>query len=159
MLKFRSSAFHHGITKVQIEEVLADRWNMAKWFQIHNDKDGNSQKINIRGVKMPKLTDKERQLRRKKLQEDALQSVMARGQFNFRLDGEDIKRLYELAGRRQEPVSVMVREWVLERLEKEETSKYSAPLWAQEFEQRLTKTIDKLHTLLNKQGFTKPGHF
>ena len=93
---------------------------------------------------MPKLTDKERQKRRKELQENALQSVMARGQFNFRLDGEDIKRLYELAGRRQKPVSVLVRQWVLERLEKEETNKNSTPLWAQEFEERLIHNIDKL---------------
>jgi len=89
---------------------------------------------------MPKLTEKEREQRRKKLQTEALESVMARGQFNFRLDGKDIKRLYELAGRQQRPVSAMVREWVLECLEKEETNKYLAPPWVQELERRLSHT-------------------
>ena len=89
---------------------------------------------------MPKLNDKEREQRRKKLQTEALESVMARGQFNFRLDGPDIKRLYELAGRQQKPVSAMVREWVLNCLEKEETNKYSTPPWVQELEQRLMHT-------------------
>lgn len=89
---------------------------------------------------MPRLTDEQRQQRRKKLQEEALESVAARGQFNFRLGGQDIKRLYELAGRRKKPVSALVREWVLERLEMEETDKCPAPPWAQELEQRLTHT-------------------
>lgn len=93
---------------------------------------------------MARLSDKEREKRRKKVQEDALESVIARGQFNFRLEGTDIKRLYELAGKRQQAVSSMVRQWVLERLEVEETNKYSIPLWAQDFEQRLTHTISKL---------------
>jgi len=102
------------------------------------------QRITIKLDKMPKLTDKEREQRRKKLQTEALETVAARGQFNFRLDGEDIKRLYELAGHRQQPVSTMVREWVLERLQMEETGKYPTPPWAQALEQRLTHTIDKL---------------
>ncbi len=93
---------------------------------------------------MPKLTDKEREQRRKKLQEEALETVAARGQFNFRLDGQDIKRLYELAGYRKLPVSAMVRDWVLERLSIEESSKFSTPLWAQELEQRLIHAIDRL---------------
>lgn len=42
MLKFRSSAFAHGITQIQIEEVLADKWGMTKWFTIHDDDEGNS---------------------------------------------------------------------------------------------------------------------
>jgi hypothetical protein len=86
---------------------------------------------------MPRLTDKEREQRRRKLQEEALESVAARGQFNFRLEGKDIKRLYELAGTRKKPVSALVREWVLERLESEEANKCHAPIWAQELDQRL----------------------
>ncbi len=89
---------------------------------------------------MPRLTDEERQKRRQKMQEEALQAVAARGQFNFRLDGEDIRRLYELAGKRSRPVSAMVREWVLERLEMEEHSKCPTPLWAEALGQRLAHT-------------------
>ena len=80
---------------------------------------------------MPKLTVEQREQRRQKLQEEALESVAARGQFNFRLDGQDIKRLYQLAGKHHTPVSTMVREWV-ERLTVEETSAHQAPLWAQD---------------------------
>ena len=94
--------------------------------------------------KMPKLTDKEREQRRKKVQEEALEAVAARGLFNFRIDGPDIKRLYELAGYRQQPVSAMVREWVLERLAAEENNKISAPLWAQALEDRLIHAIDRI---------------
>lgn len=89
---------------------------------------------------MPKLTPKELELRRKKLQEDALESVAARGQFNFRLDGTDIKRLYELAGNRQKPVSAMVREWVIERLAEEEANTTDAPAWAQLLQEHLLTT-------------------
>lgn len=86
---------------------------------------------------MPRLTDEEREQRRRRLQEEALESVAARGQFNFRLDGKDIKRLYALAGKRQKAVSAIVREWVLERLELEETNNYSGPAWAQELKKQL----------------------
>lgn len=43
MPKFQASAFEHGITEDQIEEVLANRWGTTKWFQIHDDGEGNSQ--------------------------------------------------------------------------------------------------------------------
>jgi hypothetical protein len=89
---------------------------------------------------MPKLTDAERDARRKRMQEEALDAVAARGQFNFRLEGQDIKRLYALAGTRQKPVSAMVREWVLERLETEEANKHAAPVWARALEDRLAHT-------------------
>jgi type II secretory pathway component PulJ len=87
---------------------------------------------------MPRLTDEQREQRRRRMQEEALESVAARGQFNFRVDGQDIKRLYEQAGKQKKPVSAMVREWVLERLATEETNPHAAPLWAQELSQRLT---------------------
>jgi len=89
---------------------------------------------------MPKLTMEEREQRRKKVQDEALEAVAARGQFNFRVDGDAIKRLYALAGARQMPVSTLVREWVLERLETEETNKHPAPVWARALEDRLAHT-------------------
>ncbi|MBI4533206.1 MAG: ribbon-helix-helix protein, CopG family [Candidatus Melainabacteria bacterium] len=103
---------------------------------------------------MAKLTDKQRDQRRRRLQDEALESVAARGQFNFRLDGKDIKRLYELAGQRKKPVSAMVREWVLERLEREESNTSAAPTWAQELSQRLTHTevLLALFTLGSSHG-------
>lgn len=89
---------------------------------------------------MPKLSDEEREQRRQKVQKEALEAVAARGQFNFRLDGTDIKRLHKLAGQRQTPVSAMVREWVLERLKTEESNSTVAPVWAQQLEERLKHT-------------------
>lgn len=87
---------------------------------------------------MPRLTEDEREQRRRKLQQEALDSVAARGQFNFRLDSGDIRRLYQLAGLRQKPVSAMVREWVVERLDKEEvTEAPPAPPWADELDRRM----------------------
>lgn len=93
---------------------------------------------------MPKLSDKQREQRRKKLQDEALSAVAARGQFNFRLDGNDIKRLYALSDQRQKPVSAMVREWVLERLVMEENGKYATPPWVQELEQQLIIDMGKV---------------
>jgi hypothetical protein len=113
---------------------------------------------------MARLTPTEREERRKKVQQEALESVAARGQFNFRLEGKDIKRLYELAGRRRQPVSAMVREWVLERLDTEESNKHQTPIWAQGLEQRLMHTEVCLLMALsllgdpnqkNREAFTK----
>ena len=90
---------------------------------------------------MPRLTDEEREKRRQKVQQEALEAVAARGQFNFRLDAKDIKRLYQLAGSRQRPVSAMVREWVLERLELELSGGEPAvPSWAKHLEQQMNHT-------------------
>ncbi len=47
VLRFRASAFQHGITKDQMEEVLASQWGMTRWFKIHDDHDGNSQDMVI----------------------------------------------------------------------------------------------------------------
>ena len=47
MLRFRESAFDHGITEDQIREVIANKWGMTKWFPIHDDSDGNSQDMAV----------------------------------------------------------------------------------------------------------------
>ena len=104
---------------------------------------------------MPKLTPQEREKRRKKVQDQALEAVAARGQFNFRLDGKDIKRLYALAAARKKPVSAMVREWMLERLELEETNKNPAPMWARALEDRLAHTEAYMLLALSLSGTVK----
>ena len=93
-----------------------------------------------REMKGRTLSDSERERRRREIQKEALEMIAARGQFNFRLDGKDIKRLYKFASARQRPVSVMVREWVLDRLAIEEKDGYVDPPWLQKLEQRLTRT-------------------
>lgn len=47
MLSFRASAFQHGVTKDQMEEVLVNQWGMTRWFKIHDDHNGNSQDMAI----------------------------------------------------------------------------------------------------------------
>jgi hypothetical protein len=47
VLKFRRSSFDHGIAKEQMQAVLADRWQMTKWFAIHDDRKGNSQDMAV----------------------------------------------------------------------------------------------------------------
>lgn len=46
-------------------------------------------------------------------------AVAKRGIMQFRADPEDILELYNLATVRKQPISTMVREWVLERLAQE----------------------------------------
>ena len=72
---------------------------------------------------MPGTKEEEIEKRRNRVRQAAMDSIASRGQFNFRLDGNDIKRLYVLAKKTKRPVSSMVREWVLDRLEKEEGKK------------------------------------
>jgi len=43
VLRFRLSAFAHGVTDNQMQEVLANQWGMTKWFEIHDSDDGDSQ--------------------------------------------------------------------------------------------------------------------
>lgn len=47
MLIFRQSAFDHGLTELQMEQVLLDKWGGTKWFKIHDDDDGNSQDMAV----------------------------------------------------------------------------------------------------------------
>ncbi len=69
---------------------------------------------------MVRSTSDEKEKRRQKVRDAALDSIAKRGQFNFRLEGSDIKRLYAHSKKIKRPVSAMVREWALDRLEKEE---------------------------------------
>lgn len=46
-MKFRDTAFEHGIQKGRIEEVLANKWGQTKWFEIHEDVQGNSQDMAV----------------------------------------------------------------------------------------------------------------
>jgi hypothetical protein len=72
---------------------------------------------------MPKLTPAELEKRRKKLQEEALESVASRGQVKLSFDGDDIKSLYKQAGNKRKPVGIMMRDWILERLSAEESER------------------------------------
>ena len=77
---------------------------------------------------MSKMTSEERQKRRDRVAADALESVAKTEQFNFRVNSETIKRLYKTAAEQKKPVGALVREWVLERLNKEQKAPSSADL-------------------------------
>ncbi len=47
MLKFRKSAFKHGISIERIEQVLSDVSKDTVWFDIHTDKRGNLQEMAV----------------------------------------------------------------------------------------------------------------
>jgi len=99
---------------------------------------------------VPGIKSDEIEKRRNRVREAALESIASRGQFNFRLDGADIKRLYALAKKNKRPVTSMVREWVLDRLEKEEGKKITAPAWARSLEQRIVELEQTIMSLVNE---------
>lgn len=45
MLKFRRSAFKHGITSERIEQVLSDKYGSTIWFELQPDRQGNLQEM------------------------------------------------------------------------------------------------------------------
>ena len=57
--------------------------------------------------------------RSKKMTQEAQLAVAQRGIMQFRAEPEDILALYNLAVKRNQRVSTMIREWVIERLEQE----------------------------------------
>jgi hypothetical protein len=59
----------------------------------------------------------------KQIRDEALGAVAKRGVIQFRLDPNNIKLLYKLAGQNRKPVGRMVREWVLEKLTQKEFPK------------------------------------
>ncbi len=99
---------------------------------------------------MPGTKEEEIEKRRNRVRQAAMDSIASRGQFNFRLDGNDIKRLYVLAKKTKRPVSSMVREWVLDRLEKEEGKKITSPPWARSMEQRIAELEKTILMLVNE---------
>ncbi len=45
MLKFRKSAYKHGISKERIEQVLSDEYGPTLWREIHPDSLGRAQEM------------------------------------------------------------------------------------------------------------------
>ena len=56
----------------------------------------------------------------RKMREVARDRVAKREIMHFRIDKSSILGLFEMAGKKKQPVSAMVREWVLERLWQEQ---------------------------------------
>lgn len=65
------------------------------------------------------MNKEELKKRSKKMTQEAQLAVAQRGIMQFRAEPEDIMALYNLAIKRNQRVSTMIREWVIERLEQE----------------------------------------
>ncbi len=61
----------------------------------------------------------ELKIRSNRMTQSAQAAVAKRGIMQFRAEPEDILALYDLATKRKQRVSTMIREWVLERFEQE----------------------------------------
>lgn len=65
------------------------------------------------------MNKEELKRRSEKMTKEARIAVAQRGIMQFRANPKDIEALYSLAMRRNQRVSTMIREWVLDRLQKE----------------------------------------
>ena len=65
------------------------------------------------------MNKKELKRRSERMTKEAQAAVAKRGIMQFRIDPEVILAFYDLATKRNQQVSTMIREWVLERLEQE----------------------------------------
>lgn len=95
---------------------------------------------------MSKMTSEERQKRRNRVAAEALESVAKSEQFNFRMDSDTIKRLYEMAAEQHKPVGALVRDWVVERLNHEQKAPSSADIM-QEIQALREQTMSRFYEL------------
>jgi hypothetical protein len=90
---------------------------------------------------MPKMSREELDRRKAQTGERARAEVAKTEIMQFRLDAESIERLYAQSAKCKLPVGAMVRQWVLERLAKEEAHTSSADPESETREQ-LSKLIE-----------------
>jgi len=69
---------------------------------------------------MPKMTKEELQKRKNEMTAQARAEVAKTEIVQFRVDAENISKLYDHAMASKMPIGTMVRQWVLERLRNEE---------------------------------------
>lgn len=80
-----------------------------------------------------------------KMEKTARRKVAKREVLHFRIDQSSISAIYEMASNKEKPVGTMIREWVLERLQKEQDMPQLEPS-LKNIEQRLSaleKTMTK----------------
>ncbi|HEY9871324.1 MAG TPA: hypothetical protein V6D08_19350 [Candidatus Obscuribacterales bacterium] len=97
---------------------------------------------------MPKMT-KERLAKRKAAMAARARAEVAKTEIvQFRLDADNISRLYEFATALRKPVGTLVREWVLERMASEQGGSKSQPVTQQEF----SKLADRVAEIEKKMA-------
>jgi predicted DNA binding CopG/RHH family protein len=107
-------------------------------------------KHGIAKAEMSKLTEKQINERRKRMQKEALQSVAKTEQLNIRIDEDNIRRLYSLGAKKNLPVGTMVREWITERLKLEEQRKPAVDLT-----ELIMSSITSLHNKIDRLAGNK----
>ncbi|HEY9785213.1 MAG TPA: hypothetical protein V6D17_07415 [Candidatus Obscuribacterales bacterium] len=85
--------------------------------------------------------------RMSELEEVALNELARRGMLHFRMDVDDTLRLYKIAARNRKHVDDMIREWVLERLQEEESETTGVSV-----EERLTRIENVLAMFVNQKS-------
>lgn len=98
-------------------------------------------------MKIARITKEQLELRKAKMMARAKSNVTKTEILQFRLDAESIGQLYEVAGHYKKPVGAMVREWVMERLQKEITPENPNDLSAQEIYQAILDMNNRLEAL------------
>jgi len=91
---------------------------------------------------MPKMTKEELAKRKADMSARARAEVAKTEILQFRLDADNISRLYEFATELKKPVGTMVREWVLERMAAEQGGAPNQPVTQQEFSQLAHRVAD-----------------
>lgn len=70
---------------------------------------------------MPKLTDKQLQMRKLEMAARSRAAVAKKELVQFRLEADKIVKLYEIAAENEMPMGTMLREWVSERIAQEQS--------------------------------------
>jgi hypothetical protein len=94
---------------------------------------------------MSKLSKEEIEKRGRRMQKEALKSVAKTEQLNLRMEAINIERLYILARKKKTPVGTLVREWIVERLDLEDSpAHYDAQLFTNAIETILKMLPDPI---------------
>ena len=72
---------------------------------------------------MSKMTKEELKRRKAELKKIAHAEIIKREVMQFRLEPENIEKLYRIAAQKRKPVGTLVREWMIERINTEPISK------------------------------------
>ncbi len=115
---------------------------------------------------MSKMTKEELKKRKAELKKLVHAEIVRREVLQFRLEPENIDRLYRIAAKKRKPVGTLIREWMIEKinLEAQETNIYQAVtpdylllnVIRDKLQSGLEKSLEEIKiTLLSKQSKAK----
>ncbi len=74
---------------------------------------------------MSKMTKEELKKRKAELKKIVHAEIIKREVMQFRLEPENIDRLYRIAAQKRKPAGTLVREWIIDRIDDEQKTKVS----------------------------------